>query len=155
MGTSGRMRPNCPLPVTWSLTCQEWSHTPRAFYICTVNKKKREKLHKLHKAATHRLCNRQEAVVANEDDVEDRRCAEKVVHDQPELAQSSAQHPPACECVRDVGWNAECTFKYGWQKRVKENTRVCRLQVHLSTVNESVGIRRYQTLFCVWCSVFQ
>lgn len=71
-----------------------------------------EKLHKLHIAATHRVCNRKEAVVANEDDVEDGRCAEKVVHDQPELAQSTAQHPPACECVRDVDWDAECTFKY-------------------------------------------
>lgn len=63
------------------------------------------------KAATHRTRNGQEAVVTNEDDVEDGRCAKQVVHDQPQLAQSSAQHPPACECVRDVDWDAECTLK--------------------------------------------
>lgn len=89
------------------------------FTFCMATKKK--KLHKLstrsfpllcRKAATHRVCNRQEAVVTDEDDVEDRSCTKKVVHDQPQLAQSSAQHPSACECVRDVDWDAECTFKY-------------------------------------------
>lgn len=85
------------------------------------NNKKKEGLQKLstssflllrRKAATHRTCNGQEAVVTNEDDVEDGRCAKQVVHDQPQLAQSSAQHPLACECVRDVDWDAECTLKY-------------------------------------------
>lgn len=69
-------------------------------------------LTKGRKLSTHRSGDGQEAVVADEDDVEDGRRTQQVVHDQPQLTQSSAQHPPACECVRDVDWDAERTCRY-------------------------------------------
>lgn len=62
--------------------------------------------------STHRSGDGQEAVVADQDDVEDGCRTQQVVHDQPQLTQPSAQHPPACECVRDVDWDAERTCRY-------------------------------------------
>lgn len=56
---------------------------------------------------THRSSDRQEAVVADEHDVEHGGGAEQVVHDQPHLAQTLAQHPPARQVVRDVHRDAE------------------------------------------------
>lgn len=56
---------------------------------------------------THRPGDRQEAIIADEDDVEDRSCAEEIIHHQPQLAQSTAQHPLPSEDVRDVHRNAE------------------------------------------------
>lgn len=37
---------------------------------------------------SHRLGNRQETIVADEDDVEDWRSTQQVIHDQPQLTQS-------------------------------------------------------------------
>lgn len=59
--------------------------------------------------SAHRSGDGQEAVVADKDDVEDGCGAEQIVHDQPEFTQPSAQHPPACQGVGDVDWDAEST----------------------------------------------
>lgn len=59
--------------------------------------------------STHCSGDWQKTVVADENDVEDRRRAEQVVHDQPQLAQTTAQRPPACEDVGDVDRDAERT----------------------------------------------
>lgn len=68
------------------------------------------------KRSTHCSGDRLEAVVADEDNVEDRRWTKHVVHDQPQLTQSSTQGPPACEDVRDVDWDAESTWWKGIRK---------------------------------------
>lgn len=68
---------------------------------------------------THCSGDWQEAVVAYEDDVEDRRRTKQVVHDQPQLTQSSAQCPPACEDVRDVDWDAECPYRNSHWKEIR------------------------------------
>lgn len=67
--------------------------------------------------STHCSGDWQKAVVADEDDVEDRGRAKQVVHDQPQFTQSSAQCPPACEDVGDVDRDAECSYRNSyWEK---------------------------------------
>lgn len=55
----------------------------------------------------NRSGDREETVVADEDDVEDGSSAEEVVHHQPELTQPSAQHPFACQDVGQINWNTK------------------------------------------------
>lgn len=55
----------------------------------------------------HRSGDREETVVADENDVEDGSGAEEVVHHQPELTQPSAQHPFACQDVGQIHWNTK------------------------------------------------
>lgn len=55
----------------------------------------------------YRSGDREEAVVADEDNVEDGGWTQQVVHDQPELTQSPAQHPLASQDVGDVHRDAE------------------------------------------------
>lgn len=59
--------------------------------------------------STHCSGDWQEAVVADENNAEDRRRTKQVVHDQPQLTQSSTQRPPACEDVGDVHRDAKCS----------------------------------------------
>ena len=60
---------------------------------------------------THCSGDGEESVVADEDDVEDRGSTQQVVHEEPQLTESSAQHPAACQDVGDVYRDAEGTCK--------------------------------------------
>lgn len=56
---------------------------------------------------THSTGDRQEAVVADEHDVEDGRGAEQIVHHQPQLAEASAKGPAAGQHVGHIQRDAE------------------------------------------------
>lgn len=60
---------------------------------------------------THCSGDGEEPVIADEDYVEDRGSAEQVVHEEPQLTETSAQHPAACQVVGDVYRDTECTCK--------------------------------------------
>lgn len=62
-----------------------------------------------HKIRPHRFSNREIAVIADKYDVEDRRSAEKIVYDQPQLAKSFPQHPFPCQDVGHIHGYAEGT----------------------------------------------
>lgn len=62
-----------------------------------------------HKIRAHRFCNGEIAVIADKYDVEDRRSAEKIVYDQPQLAKSFTQHPFPCQDVGHIHGYAERT----------------------------------------------
>lgn len=58
---------------------------------------------------THRSCHREESVVANQYDVEDRRGAEQVINYQPEFAEASPEDPSPRQHIGHVQGNAEGT----------------------------------------------
>lgn len=76
-------------------------------------------------ADTYCSCDWQEAVVTNQDDVEDWGSAEQVVHDQPHLAETLTQHPAASQVVWDVYRDAEGTC----------NKHTVNLQLHDPRIN--------------------
>lgn len=60
-------------------------------------------------ARTHSSGDGQEAVVADEHDVEDGRGAQQVVHHQPQLAETPAEGPAAGQHIGHIQWDAEGT----------------------------------------------
>lgn len=58
---------------------------------------------------THRSCHREESVIANQHDVEDRRGAEQVINYQPEFAETSPEDPSPRQHIGHVQGNAEGT----------------------------------------------
>lgn len=58
---------------------------------------------------THRSCHREESVIANQHDVEDRRGAEQVINYQPEFAEASPEDPSPRQHIGHVQGNAEGT----------------------------------------------
>ena len=74
------------------------------------------------KACTYSPCDWQEAVITNEDNVEDWCGAEQVVHDQPHLAETLTQHPSTRQVVRDVHRDAEGTWNTHKHTRTRTHT---------------------------------
>ena len=55
----------------------------------------------------HRSGDGKKAIIADQNDVEDRGSAEEVVHNQPQFTEPSTQHPFARQYVGHVHWNTE------------------------------------------------
>lgn len=91
--------------------------------------------------STHCSGDWQEAVIADEDDVEDGRRTQQVVHDQPQLAHSSAQSPPACEYVRHVDWDAERPYRNSYWKGIRNHT-----QYIFSVIRGGVKVKCYHNI---------
>ena len=97
--------------------------------------------------APHRSGDGEKAVVTDEDDVEDGRRAEQVVHEQPHLAETSAQHPATCQVVRNVDRDAEGTCA----ARGRTVSRSTEAQHHISsrcTFNSQTTVSKEQVLRC-------
>lgn len=60
-------------------------------------------------ARTHRSCHREEPVIADQHDVEDRGGAEQVINHQPEFAEASPEDPSPRQHIGHVQGNAEGT----------------------------------------------
>lgn len=59
--------------------------------------------------STYSSGDRQESVVADQNYVEDGGSTEQIVHHEPQLAESTAQHPSACQDVGHVHGDTECS----------------------------------------------
>lgn len=75
------------------------------------------------RCSTHCSGDWQEAVIADEYNVEGRRGTKQVVHDQPQLTQTAAQCPSAREGVRDIDWDAESTYRTRCWKAIKNRVK--------------------------------
>lgn len=69
--------------------------------------------------STHRSGDREETVIADEHNAEDRCRAEQIVCDQPQLAQPSTQRPPACQDVGDINRDTERPYTKLMKNRTK------------------------------------
>lgn len=91
----------------------------------------------------HRSGDREETVVADEDDVEDGSGAEEVVHHQPELTQPSAQHPFACQDVGQIHRNTKGPC--GKQQTNQTSARLGVINFHPSLCPELIFLHTSQT----------
>ena len=86
-------------------------------------------------ARTHSSGHWQEAVIANQHNVEDGCRAEQVVHDQPHLAETFAQHPPARQAVRDVHRDAESACKTNTHTHTHDDSTLGPRQTRLTRLS--------------------